>query len=73
VPIAVVELPVSGFGEDLVGLGGLPEALLRLGMVGDVGVELARQAPEADLISFSDAPGSSPRIVVVIALRVATS
>ena len=49
VPVAVVELARLGLREDLVGLGRLAEALLRLGVVGDVGVELARQPAERGL------------------------
>src|ERR1700741_2125423 len=42
--IAVVQRTPIGIGEDLVGLGGLLELLLRVGGVGvDVGVQLARE------------------------------
>ncbi len=43
---AVVLLARLRLGEHLVGLGDLAEALLRVGLVGDVGVQLARKAAE---------------------------
>ena len=45
--VAVVGRAALGVGEDLVGLGGLLELLLGLGVVGvDVGVQLARELAE---------------------------
>ena len=47
VAVGVVDAALLGVGEDLVGLGGLLELLLRLRVVGvDVGVELAGQPAE---------------------------
>ena len=48
--VAVEGRPPLGVGEDLVGLGGLLELLLGLGIVAvDVRVELAREPPERPL------------------------
>ena len=46
VAVAVVELPRLGLRQHLVGLGRLAEPLVRLRVVGDVRVELARQPAE---------------------------
>ena len=46
VAVAVVERAALGAREHLVRLGDLAEAELRLGMVGDVGMQLARKAAE---------------------------
>ena len=49
-PVAVVGRAALGVRQDLVGLGGLLELVLGLGIVlVDVGVELARKAPERAL------------------------
>ncbi len=62
VAVAVVELPRLVLGENLVGLGGLAEAFLGVGRIGDVRVELAGERRKDFLISFSSAPRSRPRI-----------
>jgi putative NADH-flavin reductase len=49
VPEAVVELPPFGVREHFVGLDDLAEALLGIRRVGDVGMELAGEAPERAL------------------------
>ena len=46
VAVAVVELAALGVREHLVGLGDLPEALLGVGLVGDVRMQLARERAE---------------------------
>jgi len=47
VPIPVVGRAALGVGEDLIGLGGLLELLLGVGVLGvDVGVQLARERAE---------------------------
>src|SRR5439155_8775342 len=46
---AVVELAALGVGEDLVGLDDLTETVLRVGGVGDVGMELSREPPQGAL------------------------
>src|SRR5205085_5648472 len=47
VPVAVIGGPPLGVGKNLIGLGRLLELVLRVGIVAvDVGMQLARQAPE---------------------------
>ena len=59
---AVVELARLRLREHLVGLGGLPEALLGVRVLGDVGVQLAREPPERLLDLALVAPRATPRI-----------
>ena len=58
--VAVVELARLRVREHLVRLGDLAEALLGVGRVGDVGMQLARERRKAFLISASVAPRATP-------------
>ena len=49
VTVAVVGVAALWVGEDLVRLGNLPKALLRVRRIGDVGMELAREPAERAL------------------------
>jgi hypothetical protein len=66
---AIVELPRLRLGQDLVGLGRLPKALLRFRVVGDVRVKLARQPPECGFDLFVGRAALDSEDVVVVALR----
>ncbi len=68
VPVAVVGGPPLGVGEHLVGLGGLLELVLGLGIVAvDVGMELAGQPPERLLDRRLIGVPGHPKDVVVVA------
>jgi hypothetical protein len=66
VAVTVVELSCLRLREHLVGLRRLAKVLLRLGMVGDVGVELPRQTAEGGLDRLPvRVPGDAEDLVVV--------
>ena len=68
VAVGVVDLALLGVGEDLVGLGGLLELLLGLGVVVvDVGVELAGEAAEGLLHLGPVGVAADPEHLVVVA------
>ena len=67
--VAVVELARLRLGEHLVRLHHLAEAVVRVGRVGDVGVQLAREPAERLLdLRLARAAGDAEQLVVV-ALR----
>ena len=71
VAVAVVGLPAPAVGEHLVGLGDLLEALSRVGLAGDVRVQLAREPPERplDLVVAGVAPDAEQLVVVTLRSR----
>src|SRR5581483_5888725 len=66
VAVAVVERAGLGVGEHLVRLRHLAEALLRLGLVGHVGVQLPRQSPERLLDRLFVCVARDPEQFVVV-------
>ena len=65
-PVAVVDLARLRLRQDLVGLGHLAEAVVGVGSVGDVGVQLARESPERLLdVALGRVPGQPEDLVVV--------
>ncbi len=73
VAVAVIGRASVGVGEDLVGLGGLLEAFLGVGLLVDVGVQLAGQPAEGllDLSVVSAAADAEHLVVVAGHLRTA--
>jgi len=71
VAVAVIGRPALGVGEDLVGLGGLLDLLLRVGVVTvDVGVQLARELAEGALdLHVGRLAGDVQELVVVLVGR----
>jgi hypothetical protein len=66
---AVVELAGLGLREHFVGLGDLPEALLGVGRVAHVRVQLAREPPERLLDVGIGRRARHTEDLVVVALR----
>ena len=73
VAVAVIGGAAIGVGEDLVGLGGLLEALLGVGLLVDVGMQLAGEAAERllDLGVVGAARDAEHLVVVAGHLRAA--
>ncbi len=69
VPVAVVGPPPLWIGEDLVCLGDLAEALVRVGLVRDVRVQLARELAERPLDLRLARVSPDAEQLVVIAVR----
>src|SRR5581483_2044560 len=69
--VAIVELTCLRVREHLVRLRDLAEAHLRIGRVGDVGVELPREPPERllDLLLVGVARDAEKLVVVALARR----
>jgi hypothetical protein len=66
VSVPVVDLARLGLREDLVRLGDLAEAVVRVGGVGDIGMELAREPPERLLdVALGRVPSKAEDLVVV--------
>ena len=65
-PVPVVGRAPLGIGEHLVRLGRLAEPLLRVGGLGDVRMELARELPEGALdVGVRGTPVDAENLVVV--------
>src|SRR5262249_20228469 len=69
VAVPVVELARLGVGEHLVRLGHLAEALLGVGLLRHVGMELPRQPPERFLDLLLVGIPRDPEQLVVVAFR----
>ena len=69
--VPVVELARLGVGEHLVGLGHLAEARVGVGVLRDVGVQLAREPPERllDLLLVGVARDAEQLVVVAFGRR----
>ena len=66
--VAIVELARLGVREDLVGLGDLAEAFLGVGRIGDVRMQLAREAAERPLDLLLARAARDAQQLVVVAL-----
>jgi hypothetical protein len=67
---AVVQLSALGVREDLVRLDDLPETVLRIGRIRDVGMELTRQSTEGTLdVLRTGVAGNAQKLVVVAFCR----